>query len=362
MNVVYRTEHTIADLHAFVDLEIAIWGLDARDAVPANLLHAVTQNGGVLIGAYAASSGQPIGLAFGFPTRRGDRWLLWSHMTGVHPQFQRQGIGLELKSQQRQWALDNGFTQMRWTFDPLQAGNAHFNLALLGARADKYHVNYYGEMGDTINAHLPSDRVEAVWDLESPGLAEHSAATELPPHDDCFALKIGQNGWPVLGSAVDIYPDRLCAEIPARLDLVHDDQAAVWRLALRSALQPMLERGFVISGFQRHSGRCWYVLSAPRPWFMYVLECADHSLYTGIAKDPARRIAQHNAGRGAAYTAARRPVHCLGVWRFRTQADALRAEAAFKRKSRAQKRLWLESGQQFEGGVFERDLPAALSD
>ncbi len=360
MNVVYRTEHTIADLHAFVDLELTIWGLAARDAVPANLLHTVTKNGGVLIGAYTESRAQPIGLAFGFPARRGNRWLLWSHMTGVHPQFQRQGIGLELKRRQRQWALDNGFTQMRWTFDPLQAGNAHFNLSLLGARADRYHVDYYGEMGDSINAHLPSDRVEAVWDLRS-AETEHSAAPESPPNADCFILRAGPNGRPILGSTTAGHLDCLCAEIPAHLDLAQDDQAALWRLALRSALQPALERGFVISGFRRHSGRCWYVLSAPQPWFMYVLECADGSLYTGTAKNPARRIAQHNAGHGAAYTAARRPVRCLGVWRFLTQADALRAEVAFKRQSRAQKRLWLESGQQFEGGVFERDLPTAPS-
>ncbi|MGQ9887098.1 MAG: GNAT family N-acetyltransferase [Aggregatilineales bacterium] len=361
MNVVYRAEHTIAELHAFVDLEIAIWGLAACDAVPASLLCTVIRNGGVLIGAYAEGRAQPVGLAFGFPVRRGNRWLLWSHMTGVHPQFQRQGIGLELKRRQRQWALNNGFTQMRWTFDPLQAGNAHFNLSLLGAQADRYHVDYYGEMGDSINAHLPSDRVEAVWDLNSAETAERTTAPELPPSFDCFILRAGPNSQPILGSTAADHSNHLYVEIPARLDLARDNQAAQWRLALRSALQPAVERGFVISGFQRKGGRCWYVLSAPQPWFVYVLECADGSLYTGTTKNPARRIAQHNAGLGAAYTAARRPVRYLGAWRFPTQADALRAEVAFKRQPRPQKRLWLESGRQFEGGLFERNLPTVPS-
>ena len=43
-------------------------------------------------------------------------------------------------------------------------------------------------------------------------------------------------------------------------------------------------------------------------WTVYLVRCADRSLYTGIARDPARRLAAHNAGRGAAYTRARRPV------------------------------------------------------
>lgn len=355
MGVIYRTEHTTAELHAFVELEIAIWGLSERDAVPANLLRTVTKNGGVLVGAYA-ESGVPIGLSFGFPARRNGKWLLWSHMTGVHPAYQRQGIGLELKRRQKQWALKNGFTQMRWTFDPLQAGNAHFNLALLGAQADKYYVDYYGEMGDVINARLPSDRVEAVWNLRAAASVKHSAAPGSLPDDESLALQVDVSGYPTVTSDAANTLCRPYVEIPPHLDLAHDDRAVAWRLALRAVLQPALERGLVLSSFQRCGERCWYVLSTPSPWFMYVLECADGSFYTGVAKNPASRIAQHSTGRGAAYTTSRRPLRFAGMWRFLTQSDALRAEAAFKRQSHAQKRHSLESGQPFKGGSFERNL------
>ena len=323
--VTFRTAHTSAELQAFVALEIAIWGLNARDAVPASLLHALVNNGGVLVGAYAGA--QPVGLALGFPARRGQRWLLWSHTNGVHPNYQRQGIGLALKQHQRAWALENGFTEMRWTFDPLQAGNAHFNLTLLGACADTYHVNYYGDMDDAINSGLPSDRVEAVWDLRARQPRAHARPSAAQQH----------------------------VEIPARLDALEPAAALGWRLALRAALQPALAHGGRLTGFQRAGGRCWYTLTAPAPWFLYVLECADGSLYTGITTDLERRLAQHNAGRGAAYTATRRPVRRLGSWRFHSRSAALRAEAAFKQQPRAAKLRRIGQQTDFQGGIFNPD-------
>lgn len=354
MNIRYRTEHTVGELHAFVDLEIAIWGLSARDAVPMNLLHALTSNGGVLIGAYDGD--QPVGMALGFPARRNRRWLLWSHMTGVHPDYQRRGIGFALKQHQKSWALENGFSQMRWTFDPLRAGNAYFNLARLGAQADTYHIDYYGEMTDTINAGLPSDRVEATWNLNSdlpdpPDMSSLHALTET----DCnaVALRADSDGAPIISQDLSPETKHQFVEIPTRFP--HGELALKWRLALRTVLQPALKQGASLTAFWRVSSRCWYVLSAPAPWFLYVVECADGSLYTGITTDLARRIAQHNSGHGAIYTTARRPVRCLGSWRFSTRSHALRAEMAFKRQSRATKLACIKQKGPFQSGEFLDD-------
>jgi putative endonuclease len=72
-------------------------------------------------------------------------------------------------------------------------------------------------------------------------------------------------------------------------------------------------------------------------WFVYVVRCRDGSLYTGISTDVEARIARHNAGDGARYTRARRPVQLLYVERKRTQSTALRREAFIKTLSRPQK-------------------------
>jgi len=72
-------------------------------------------------------------------------------------------------------------------------------------------------------------------------------------------------------------------------------------------------------------------------WWVYILECADGSLYTGIARDAEHRLAEHNAGRGARYTRTRRPVRLLYREDQPSQGDALKREAAIKRWNRTAK-------------------------
>ena len=67
--------------------------------------------------------------------------------------------------------------------------------------------------------------------------------------------------------------------------------------------------------------------------YMYVLECADGSLYTGYTTDVKKRLYTHNTGKGAKYTRARLPVTLL----YQEEFPAMSAEALFKRKTRQQK-------------------------
>ena len=71
--------------------------------------------------------------------------------------------------------------------------------------------------------------------------------------------------------------------------------------------------------------------------FVYIVRCADGTLYTGYARNPKNRVKMHNAGRGARYTSGRRPVTLIYCERFESVGDALRRERALKRRSRAQK-------------------------
>ncbi|WP_373047509.1 GIY-YIG nuclease family protein [Vulgatibacter sp.] len=80
------------------------------------------------------------------------------------------------------------------------------------------------------------------------------------------------------------------------------------------------------------------------PWFVYLLRCADGSLYAGATTDVERRVAQHDAGRGAAYTRARRPVELVWSEPAADRSAALRREAAIKRLSRREKLLLATSG------------------
>ena len=72
-------------------------------------------------------------------------------------------------------------------------------------------------------------------------------------------------------------------------------------------------------------------------WYVYVARCADGSLYCGIARDVAARIAAHDAGKGARYTRGRGPLRVLVVRMCRTKGKALRLEYAIKQLTRPQK-------------------------
>jgi len=72
-------------------------------------------------------------------------------------------------------------------------------------------------------------------------------------------------------------------------------------------------------------------------WFVYIVECADGTFYTGASVDVSRRVAQHNAGTGAKYTRARLPVKLVYLEKCGDRSTALQREGAIKKFSRKQK-------------------------
>lgn len=78
-------------------------------------------------------------------------------------------------------------------------------------------------------------------------------------------------------------------------------------------------------------------------WVLYVLRCADGTLYCGITNDLKRRLAQHNAGKGARYTKGRGPVKVVRSWPAASYSCALKAERAFKALTRDAKEKKLRS-------------------
>ena len=72
-------------------------------------------------------------------------------------------------------------------------------------------------------------------------------------------------------------------------------------------------------------------------WYVYILQCADGTLYTGITNDLDRRLKAHNAGTASKYTRVRRPVVMVYHEEAATKGDALRRELQIKSMSRQQK-------------------------
>lgn len=172
----FRELTTAADLAVLPSFEHRIWG-SGGDAVSVNMLVATITEGGMAIGAFA--DGHIVGAVYGFPTR--DPAVLHSHYMAVDPEHRRLGLGVELKQRQRRWCLERGISHVRWTYDPLQLGNAHLNLRVLGAVGVAYHVDHYGHLGG-INGSLPSDRITVSWDLDpSHPRPESTLSVDVPP-------------------------------------------------------------------------------------------------------------------------------------------------------------------------------------
>lgn len=237
MSIIYRQTDEISDMHRIVELEKIVWGLPDVDCVPVNVLRLSAHNGGLLL--VAIDEHEIIGFSVSFPAKSGDVWLLWSHITGVHPAYQGKGIGTTLKQRQRHLARENGYSAIGWTFDPMQAANAHFNLNILKAIGRRYHLNFYGEMRDSINnTGLPSDRMEIYWPTDD------NERLEEPDTDTAILSLINEQLQ--LTDVLEDEPD--CIRIP-----IPNNPAArkKWQPVARAAFQLAFDKGYVATHFVR---------------------------------------------------------------------------------------------------------------
>jgi predicted GNAT superfamily acetyltransferase len=245
--------HDLPRLRAMEDLQELVWGGDYRAVVPAHMLYIVGTSGGIVLGAYL--NGQLVGFVLGLLAQRNGRLYHASHMLGIHPDHQGGGIGAALKWQQRERALAQGLDLMTWTFDPLEARNAHFNLHKLGVISRTYLENVYGEMADRLNQGLPSDRLYVEWWLQSTPKSQAGRARQepAPTAEGMVTVLRNDGGTPVV--RLDRVPGTpLSIEVPDAIQRVkrEDPQLALrWRRAQRQALTWAFDHGYVVRDFVR---------------------------------------------------------------------------------------------------------------
>lgn len=255
---------SIDELREAADLYASVWLKESGDPIiRAELLRALSHTGNYVAGAY--SNGRLLGALTGFLGRENGRLHLHSHILGVLPDTQSKNIGFALKQHQRWWCLERNIETVTWTFDPLVARNAYFNMTKLGADAAAYFHNFYGAMNDSINAGDESDRLLVEWKLTSPkaDVASYRGGTEpdvdeLQSFHPAVVLDEDERGHPVIlpseGRAV------LLLRVPEDIVTVrtqNPELAWAWRRAQRQALGGSLDSGYQILGVTR-SG--WYVL------------------------------------------------------------------------------------------------------
>lgn len=229
--ITYRDLTTLDDCAAVVDLERRIWGPDYDDVVPTPILTVTAMRGAILIGAYADH--RLVGFVYSLPGLKDNKPMQWSHMLGVVDEFRNDGIGHHLKMLQRERALQQGLDLIEWTYDPMQALNAHLNLTKLGVVIDEYEENVYGESKSPLHRGNPTDRFVAQWFIREP----------KPVTDWSGAVCVNR------GTHADLQIDapKVTVEIPmgfTEMITAAPDLALAWRMATRLIFTTYFSRAY----------------------------------------------------------------------------------------------------------------------
>jgi len=186
----------IEEFDACIRLQREVFGLPDLEISPRRHLIVSREAGGWTLGAFA--NGELVGFVHQVAGVRAAKEIIgYSHMMAVAAEYQNRGVGAQLKWAQRARAIGEGRELIRWTWEPLRARNAHFNLNRLGVVVRAYAVNFYGtdystnpsqELAD--RPGIDSDRMFASWELRSARVAALAAGCEheLPQPDEVIEI------------------------------------------------------------------------------------------------------------------------------------------------------------------------------
>lgn len=231
---------TLDELAECVQVQREVFALPEQELSPVRHFVVTKNAGGFALGAYDGD--RLAGFVLSVPAfLRGER-AFYSHMTGVRPEYQSLGLGAKLKWAQRERALAEGVRYIKWTFEPVKARNAYFNLEKLGAIVSEYRVNFYGtDYATAPGVGLASDRLFAEWHLESEKVTALSQGARFEDSQPTAATIVIMNDW---------------------LSLVNEDpaRAKAEQLRIRAEFEEAFGYGFIARGFHGDAERPGFLL------------------------------------------------------------------------------------------------------
>jgi predicted GNAT superfamily acetyltransferase len=267
------TVHKIQNTEHFYQCEEVqrrAWGMDNLSIVPAHVLIPAQQSGGLVLGAFNEKE-KMVGFLFGFLGTRdpipagqtvAQRLKHCSHMMGVVPEYQSQGVGYLLKLAQAEHVRSQRLELVTWTYDPLESANANLNLCKLGVICNTYVPDYYGDLRDARNLGLPTDRFHVEWWVSSRRVvARLSGQDQRPTLSEVLdggahlvnQVHIDRKGIPhPTAHDLGATDAALLVEIPARFQSLKAADPALameWRLGTRELFTHYFEVGYTVSEF-----------------------------------------------------------------------------------------------------------------
>jgi predicted GNAT superfamily acetyltransferase len=276
-SITIRNLTTYEEFKQVLALEQQVWGFsDPYDMVPPVVFTITVKRGAILLGAFDEHD-RMVGFSYSLVGMKNGKVLQWSHMTGVLPEH-RGGLGHRLKLAQRERALELGYDLIEWTFDPLQAMNAHLNMTKLGCVAEEYHRNVYGESTSALHKGTPTDRLVAQWHIAAPHVVrrlESAPEMRFRAQEVADAPTVNRTAmagpWLTCASIdLDLDARRFWLEIPTGftdIQLQAPELAMAWRMHTREIFETYFGRGYKVVDFalnrQERCGR--YLLSRDEP-------------------------------------------------------------------------------------------------
>lgn len=241
---------TIEEFDGCLALQREAFGLPDLELSPRRHLIVSRQAGGWTLGAFVRE--RMVGFVHHLAAVRGnDEIFGYSHMMAVAKDYQNKGVGARLKWAQRERAMSEGRKLIKWTWDPMQSRNAHFNLNRLGVTVATYSDNFYGTdyFADPTQSEeslpgLQSDRLVARWDLNSPRVVALSSGS-MPAIE----------AQPVAAVAI---PAEWSALVKRDTQLARDVQARV-----RQQFKELFGQGLICAALKRVDQESHYLLFEP---------------------------------------------------------------------------------------------------
>jgi predicted GNAT superfamily acetyltransferase len=269
MQYTIRQLETGEEYKACLQLQKETWGENFSECVPPSILLVGQKIGGVSAGAFD-KDGTLIGFVFSLVGVKDGKLVHWSDMLAVKPYARDAGLGMKLKLFQREHCLQIGAETIYWTYDPLEAKNAHLNINKLGANIDEYVADMYVSSDSILHQGLAMDRFVVAWHIASNRVdvaltGRRDIQKEAYRQAPVVNTESRQNGELVPVENEFSTARIVRVEIPENIQQVKVeavDRAIQWRANTRKAFRFYQQRGYEIDGFYREkeSGRCFYVL------------------------------------------------------------------------------------------------------
>ena len=234
----------VEELQGCVDLQREVFATPDIENSPVRHFIVTNHAGGFTLGAFEGE--RMVGFVLTIPAFTGEKRYFYSHMAAGAQEFQSCGIGAKLKWAQRERALQDGVNYIKWTFQPVQARNAYFNIERLGAIVKTYMPNFYGtdystsaEQNNLIG--LDSDRLYAEWFLDSPKVAALSKDENFVEKEEIAGKIEIPNDW---NNLVKTNPNKAIAE----------------QKRIKEEFQNAFSKGLIVKGFERSETNPKYLL------------------------------------------------------------------------------------------------------